>query len=189
MYRSTDPIIRNWWAKQGGAEILHWTGHFQIIDARIEAPWDSAYSGAYMTGAGLRLGSQYTLDSFRADDMTITRPVFINIGGEDAVNLASLGNGSHTGTIRFVDAYFENVRQGTGATAHTDCIASGGCDRLEVIRPRFGPGCESFIIASDGYVNAFVIGERVVRGQQRQRVQRPAFRGPGHADRAFRFRE
>jgi hypothetical protein len=160
MYRTVcgdDPTIENWWAKQGGAEILHWSGHFQINAPRIEAPWDSDFAGAYMTGAGFRIGSQYTLDGFQADDLTINDPFFINIGGEDALNLAGLGNDSHTGTVRVVNPYFENVRQAVGATAHTDCIASAGCDRLEIINPEFGPNCESYIIASDGYINEFVL--------------------------------
>lgn len=168
MYRTVcdDSVvtISQWWAKQGGPEILHWTGHFQVDDPIIQAPWDSDYAGAYMTGAGFRLGSQYTLDSFHADDMTIRRPQFIDVGGEDAINIAALGNDSHTGTIRVEGAYFESVRQAVGATAHSDCIASAGCDRLEIIRPRFGPNCESFVIASDGYINQLVMESGLSEG-------------------------
>jgi hypothetical protein len=155
MYRSTNLTFRRWHAKQGGAEFLHWTGLMLFEDCDVEAPYSPGAAGAYMNGVGFRVGSQYTLDAFNANDLTFRNCRFSNIGGEDAIELAGLAADSHTGTILVENCSFQDIAQG-GSGAHTDGIQSGGCDTLIVRACRF-ENVDSMIIASDGFINNLTI--------------------------------
>jgi hypothetical protein len=160
MYRSTDLTVYRWHARTGGAEILHWTGTIRLEDCDIEAPVDPDQPSQYMNGVGLRLGAQYTIDAFNADDFQFIRGSMTNVGGEDGFQL-NFGNNSLNGEVLIDGAHFEGIKQ--GGVAHTDAIQSTGCRRLVVTNCDF-TDVDSMIIASDDFIDELVIENNLFVG-------------------------